>query len=183
LEEDHVMTRTVNRTAVCGVFADRGQAQRAVEELKRVGFAHDRIGVIARDHDPDSPAINAATETKVAEGSVVGAATGAGIGALWALGIAAQVFPPLGVVVGGPLLAFLASAGVGATAGTIIGALVGAGLPEDEARFYEGEIKAGRTLVTVDAGSRSDEAASVLRRSGGFDMRTRDSSRVAAVGM
>jgi hypothetical protein len=98
------------------------------------------------------------------------------VGALWALGIAAAVFPPLGVVAGGTLMAVLASAAAGAAAAGLAGALIGLGLPEDEANYFEGEIKAGRTLVTVKAEGRYDEALSLLRQSGGYDMTVNRSS-------
>lgn len=72
--------------------------------------------------------------------------------------MAASLFPPLGIVAGGTLMALLASAGTGAGVATVIGALVGLGIPEDEAAYYEGEVKGGRTLVTVQADGRQDEA-------------------------
>jgi hypothetical protein len=159
------------RTTVAGVFTDRGAAQSAVDDLKRMGFTDGQIGVIAAQSD--DLRVNHHTGLWIAEGSVVGAATGAGIGALWALGVAAQVFPPLGVVVGGALMAFLVSAGAGAAIGTMLGALTAAGIPDDEARFYEAEIRAGRTLVTVEATSRANEAYEVLRRHGAYDMDSR----------
>jgi hypothetical protein len=103
-------------------------------------------------------------------------ATGAGVGTLWALGIAAAIFPPLGVVAGGTLMAVLASAAAGAAAAGLAGALIGLGVPDDEAKYFEGEIKAGRTLVTVKAGSRYDDALNILRQSGGYDMAVKRST-------
>jgi hypothetical protein len=75
-------------------------------------------------------------------------------------------------VAGGTLVAILASAGTGAAIAGLAGALIGLGVPEDEANYYEREFKAGRTLVTVESDRRYDEALSILRNSGGYDMST-----------
>src|SRR5262245_61948215 len=94
-------TQQAARHTAVGVFHDREAAQRAVSDLKRAGFRDDQIGVVTQKHDDRAPAGTADTGTKAAEGAAVGAVTGAGAGALWALGIAAAVLPPLGVVAGG----------------------------------------------------------------------------------
>jgi uncharacterized protein (TIGR02271 family) len=113
----------------------------------------------------------------MAEGAAAGVATGAGIGALWALGIAAGMLPAIGPVIAGGLLAsVLASAAGGAAAAGIIGALIGLGIPEEDARYYEEEFKAGRTLVTVKANGRYDEALAVIRRHGGYNRTTSETA-------
>jgi len=168
--------QTVTRTTAVGVFGDRASAQRAVDDLKRAGFRDDQIGIITQKADEHTTTAGRDTGSKAAEGAAIGAATGAGVGALWALGIAASIFPPLGIVAGGTLMAVLASAGAGAAVASLVGALVGLGIPEEEATFYEGEVKAGRTLVTVKADVRYDEAAAILRRFGAYDMATRSSA-------
>ncbi len=164
---------TVNRTTAVGVFPDRAEAERAVAELKRAGFRDDQIGVVTQKADERGTAVHKEAGSKAGEGAAIGAATGAGVGVAWALGIAAGIFPPLGVVAGGTLMAILASAGAGAVAAGIAVALIGLGIPEEEARYYEGEVKAGRTLVTVKADGRYDEAVAVLRRFGSYDMASR----------
>ena len=73
----------------------------------------------------------------------------------------------------GTLGVILSNAAAGACIAGLVGALVGAGIPEDEAKYYHGEFEAGRTIVTVSAGSRYDEAAAILRRFGAYDMSTR----------
>jgi uncharacterized protein (TIGR02271 family) len=164
-----------------GVFSSPAEARRAVDDLKRAGFRDDQIGVIT--HKADERTATTAdrdTGTKAGEGAAIGAVAGAGVGALWALGIAASIFPPLGVVAGGTLMAVLASAGTGAVVASIVGALVGLGIPEEEATYYEGEVKAGRTLVTVKADGRYDEAVAILRRFGGYDMATRSTTTTTA---
>src|SRR5262245_8469431 len=134
--------KVAERKTAVGVFHDRNAAQQAIDALKRAGFTESHIGV-ASQHTGDAPAIDRATNSKVAEGAGIGAAAGAGIGALWGLGVAASVFQPLGIVAGGTLMALLASAGTGAAIATVVGALVGLGIPQEEAEYYEGQIKSG----------------------------------------
>ncbi len=161
-----------NRTVV-GVFPDRSQAQQAVAELKRVGFTDDQIGVVGRDGvQTRSAGGDDSGHSKAAEGAATGVAAGAGIGALWALGIAAGMLPAIGpVIAGGIFASILASAAGGAAVAGLVGALIGLGIPEEEARHYEGEVKSGRTLVTVKADGRYDEVRTLLQRFGGYDMR------------
>ncbi|MBV8317271.1 MAG: hypothetical protein JOZ53_20220 [Planctomycetaceae bacterium] len=73
----------------------------------------------------------------------------------------------------------LSNAAAGAGIAGLVGALVGAGLPEHEAKFYQGEFEAGRAIVTVNAAGRADEAAAVLRRNGAYDMSSRAAEPVA----
>jgi hypothetical protein len=160
----------VDHAVVVGVFRDRRAAQQAVDELRLVGFREDQIGVAAREGTQVSQTDTAATGSRWEEGAVTGVATGAGIGALWAVGIAAHVLPPLGpVILGGLLASVAASTAGGATIGGLIGALVGLGVPEEEARYYESQFHAGRTLVTVRAPGRYEEASAILRRYGGIE--------------
>jgi hypothetical protein len=159
------------RSTVVGVFPDRSRAQQAVDALKRAGFREDQLGVATRSESQE-PWPDRDTGSKVAEGAAIGAATGAGVGVLWGLGVVAQIFPPLGIVAGGTLMALLASAGTGAAVATVIGALVGLGVPEDEAAYYESEVKSGRTLVTVRANGRFEEAWAILAQYGAYNRQT-----------
>src|SRR4051812_10340663 len=131
---------TAGRSTAVGVFNTREEARRAVEELRRAGFGGDRIGGVARDGG-EAAAGPGGTGTGAGEGAAAGVAAGAGVGALWALGLAAGVLPAIGPVVAGGLLAsVLASAAGGAAVAGLVGALVGLGIPEEEARWYEGEL-------------------------------------------
>jgi hypothetical protein len=166
----------VDHAVVVGVFHDRAAARQAVDELRLAGFPEDQIGVAAREGGFAAETDTAAAGSRWEEGAVTGAATGAGVGALWALGIAAHVLPALGpVILGGLLASVAASAAGGAAVGGLVGALVGLGVPEAEARYYESEFHAGRTLVTVRAPGRYEEASAILRRHGG---READPSKV-----
>ena len=159
---------TAKHATAVGVFSDRRQAQQAVADLKRAGFRDDQIGVVSKGHDDGTTTANTdKTGAHVAEGAGVGVAAGAGVGALWALGIVAGFLPAIGpAIAGGILASVLASAAGGAAIAGIAGALIGLGIPEEEAHYYEGEFKSGRTLVTVKADGRYDEAWAVLTRNG-----------------
>jgi hypothetical protein len=167
----------INHATVVGVFRDRGAARSAVNELRRLGFPEEHIGLITSAPSADEVTGETATATvdgsKWEEGAATGVAAGAGVGALWALGIAAGVLPAIGPVVAGGLLAsVLASAAGGAVIAGVAGALVGLGIPEEEARYYEGELTSGRTIVTVRAPGRMEEAEEILRGHGGYDVHT-----------
>ena len=95
---------------------------------------------------------------------------GAGVGTLVGLGVLAGVVPVIGpAIAAGTLGTILLNAAGGAAALGIAGALIGWGIPEEDAKYYEGEVKAGRFLVTVDAGDRKDEAWAVLHKHGGYN--------------
>jgi hypothetical protein len=172
----------VPTSSVMATFRDRGQAQQAVRELRGAGFPEDQIGLITKDLSQaakDSRSAAAGSEWK--ERAVTGGVTGAGIGGLWALGIAAGVLPAVGpVLAGGLLTSVVASAAGGALVGGLVGTLVGLGIPEDDAQHYEKEFRSGRTLVVVQPGNRRDEAAAVLQRSGG-EMRTTETKSSSTV--
>lgn len=167
------MAIKANETVV-GVFTDREQARKATHALKEAGFTEDQIGVASakrqadgsdrgRDDDDD--------DNYTGEGAIAGAAAGASLGALWGLGILAGLLPAIGpAIAGGTLAVLLSSAAAGAAAAGLAGALVGMGLSREEAEFYEGELKEGRTIVTVKAGRRREEAMQLLRQFGSYDI-------------
>jgi hypothetical protein len=168
-------TATTHGTTV-GVFQTRDAAERAVADLRAAGYRDDQIGLVARDSRGNTVRTDGAGDTNAAEGAAVGAAAGAGAMALGSLAVTFGVIPVIGPILAvGPLAAALISAGAGAAAGGIAGALIGWGIPEEDARYYEGEVNAGRYVVTVDAGDRHDAARAVYTRHGGYDRFTRPS--------
>lgn len=178
------MAQTKYKTVV-GVFQSRERAQQAVNELKQEGFRDDQIGVVARNGEGNREVSDGDGdgESYAGEGAVTGIATGAGVGALWGLGIIAGVLPILGpAIAGGALAAILTSAAAGAAAAGLAGALIGMGIPKDEAEYYEEEFKAGRTLVTVSAEGRESQATAILRRLGGYDISSRSEAGAQSVG-
>jgi predicted lipid-binding transport protein (Tim44 family) len=150
------------RSTVVGVFSQRGQAERAVAALRSAGFRPEDIGVVTRD--ADAPA--AETQSS-AIGTVASGVTGTVAGGLLA-GLLGSVVAVAVPGVGPLLLAGLLAAIV--TSSAIAGALIGMGLSEEEARHYEQQVKAGRTLVVVKAGARYGEAWGVLQGHGALGM-------------
>jgi hypothetical protein len=139
-----------------GVFEGRPQADRFVNELRRAGFRNDQIGVMTQHEAPHAD--------QAEEGAVAGALTGGTLGAV-AGALATGVVPGLGpVIAAGTLAAALGGAAAGATAGGLVGALIGMGVPEEEAHYYDGELRSGRTLVVVNGDERLAEAVLILRR-------------------
>jgi hypothetical protein len=165
---------TKPQTAAIGLFDDPKDARQAVRALRAAGFSDEEIGVLA----PHSGEIGENSGTHAGEGAAVGIAAGAGTGALWALGISAGLLPGIGPVIAGGLLASVLSSAAGTAAvGGIIGALVGLGIPEEEADYYESELKAGRTLVSVQSTGRAAEAWTILERYAAHGKRTASAAR------
>ena len=165
-------TATVRATTV-GVFATRDAADRAVAELKKAGYRDDQIGLVGKNADGKTVKTDGAGDTHAGEGAAIGAAAGAGVAGLVSLGVSFGVIPVIGPILAvGPLAAALISAASGAAAAGIAGALIGWGIPEEDAKYYEGEVKAGRYLVTVDRGDRADDVRGVFTRHGGYDRAT-----------
>lgn len=175
------MARQDSINVAVGVFDSVTGAQQAVRDLKAAGFTDDQIGFIAHDRDTGERVETTSGDTKAAEGAAVGVAAGAGVGALWALGIAAGLLPAIGpVVAGGILGSLLASAAGGAAVAGVTGALIGLGIPEEEARYYEQEFQGGRPIVTVRADGGYAEALAIMERNGGFDMKGRARRKATA---
>lgn len=156
--EDTTVATHTNQTVV-GLFPDRASADQAVCELKDAGYQDSQISVVGATTEAEATASGAAT----------GAAVGAGAAALASLGISFGVIPVIGPVLAmGPLSAALLSAVGGAAAGGLTGALVGLGFSQEDADYYQDEVKKGNYLVTVDAGNRSQDAQAILTRRGGY---------------
>jgi hypothetical protein len=161
-------------STIVGVFEDRQKAQRAVNELKADGFTDDQIGVVSHNKDGSTRTTTGDGDTSMGEAAAAGVATGAGVGALWGLAILAGVLPGIGpAIAGGTLGVLLSSAAAGAAALGVAGALIGMGIPDDDAGYYENEFKAGRTLVTVKAGAKAPAAQRIIDGNGGYSKKTR----------
>ena len=161
------MTTERTRTAAAS-FDSRDEAERAVDRLRGAGFGEDSVGWAMRGgEDSDRPE---GTED-AAKGAGTGAVAG---GALGAAGAAAAMtlIPGIGpFLAGGYLGTVLIAAGGGAVAGGLLGGLTGMGMDEDEAKHYDEQFRAGRVVVTVNAGGRYTEAADILAQSGGQTFR------------
>jgi uncharacterized protein (TIGR02271 family) len=166
---------------VVGVFEDRAHADQAVSELKKAGFRDDQIGVAMRHAEGIAATDESGTHAE--EGTVAGVLTGLGLGALAGLGVLSGVVPVIGpAIAAGTLGVIFSNAAAGAAVAGLAGALIGYGIPEEEAKYYHSEFEEGRTIVTVHADGRSNEAAAILRRHEGYDVSERGSvnSRTAA---
>ncbi len=107
--------------------------------------------------------------------------TGLGLGALAGLGVISGVIPVIGpAIAAGTLGVILSNAAAGAGIVGLVGALIGAGVPEHEAKYYHQEFEAGRTVVTVMSDGRGNEATAILLRHGAYHMSTRDATAVGA---
>lgn len=158
-------------TAVFAIFHDRMGVERAVNALKLGGFSGSDISVLF----PDSTGTKAFAhekETKAPEGATTGGATGVVLGGAfgWLVGLGALAIPGVGpFIAAGPIMAALAGAGVGGAVGGLTGALIGMGIPEYEAKRYEGSVKDGGILISVHSNDSdfTKRAKEIFEREGG----------------
>jgi hypothetical protein len=161
-------------TAVFGIYSNYANVENGVDGLKAAGFSNRDISVLF----PESAGTKdfaVAKATKAPEGATAGAGTGLVVGGAmgWLLGIGALAIPGLGpFIAAGPIMAALAGAGVGGTVGGIAGAFVGIGIPEYEAKRYEGRVKDGGILLSVhsDSSETTKQAKEILESTGAQDI-------------
>src|SRR6202140_4810123 len=160
-------------TAVFGIYRHRDGVENAVEALRQEGFRNTDISVLFPENEGTKDFAHK-KETKAPEGATTGAGTGGVIGGTLGLlaGIGALSIPGLGpFIAAGPIMAALAGVGVGGAVGGLIGALVGMGIPEYEAKRYEGLVKEGGILLSVhcDNSDEISKAKDVLKQTGAED--------------
>jgi hypothetical protein len=161
-------------TAVFGIYPSYTGVEIAVDALRAEGFRNTDISVLF----PESAGTRDFAHeknTKAPEGAATGAGTGVVLGGAmgWLMGIGALAIPGLGpFIAAGPIVAALAGAGVGGTVGGIAGALIGMGIPEYEAKRYQGRVKDGGILLSVhsDSSDWTKRAKEVLQRTGAQDI-------------
>ena len=161
-------------TAVFGIYTDRSSVDRAVEALKADGFSNNDVSALFPENQGTKDFAHEKS-TKAPEGASTGAGTGAllGGGLGWLVGIGALAIPGLGpFIAAGPIVAALAGAGVGGAVGGLTGALIGMGIPEYEAKRYEGRVKDGGILLSVhsDSSDETKRAKEILERTGAQDI-------------
>jgi hypothetical protein len=161
-------------TAVFGIYTDRSSVDRAVEALKAGGFSSNDVSALFPENQGTKDFAHEKS-TKAPEGASTGAGTGAllGGGLGWLVGIGALAIPGLGpFIAAGPIVAALAGAGVGGAVGGLTGALIGMGIPEYEAKRYEGRVKDGGILLSVhsDSSDETKRAKEILERTGAQDI-------------
>jgi len=154
----------MSKKSVFCIATSRLQAEQIVDQLKAANFSNSDISALFSDR---GSAHDFAHEkhTKAPEGAVVGGSTGGVVGGAlgWIAGIGALAIPGVGpFIAAGPIIAALSGAAIGATVGGIAGGLVGMGIPELEAKRYEGKLKEGNILISVHT-ENSDEIARAKR--------------------
>ena len=160
--------------AVFGIYPDQLTAEDAVDSLREAGFRSADISILFPDNQ-GARQFSHERHTKAPEGAVTGGGSGAVIGGAlgWLAGIGALALPGVGpFVAAGPLMGMLGGIGIGTTVGGLTGALIGLGIPEYEAKRYEGRIRKGGILLSVhcDNFDWAKSARSLLLASGAADV-------------
>src|SRR3954467_7832496 len=161
-------------TGVYGIYRDRAHVEDAVDALVDNGFRSEDISVLLPENVGTKDFAHE-KGTKAPEGMATGATSGAVVGGAlgWLAGIGALAIPGVGpLIAAGPIIAALTGVGVGGAVGGLTGALVGMGIPEYEAKRYEGRIKSGSILLSVhsDNSEWTSKAKQILENTGAEDV-------------
>lgn len=141
----------MSQKSVFCIATSRAQADQIVDQLKAADFSNNDISALFADTHTSHDFAHE-KHTKAPEGAVTGAGTGGVIGGAlgWIAGIGVLAIPGFGpFIAAGPIMAALSGAAIGATVGGITGGLIGLGIPEFEAKRYEGKLKDGNILISV----------------------------------
>jgi hypothetical protein len=165
---------TNKNTAVFGLYPDRASVDSGVDALKAAGFSNNDVSVLLPETKGTKEFAHE-KNTKAPEGATTGAGTGAilGGGLGWLIGIGALAIPGLGpFIAAGPIVATLAGVGLGGAVGGLTGGLIGMGIPEFEAKRYEGRVKQGGIFLSVhsDTSEAVKRAKEILERTGAQDI-------------
>ena len=157
-------------TSVYGLAASDSQANNLVQALTTAGFRADDVSVLFPDTSSSRDFAHE-KHTKAPEGAAAGGATGGVVGGAlgWMVGIGLLAIPGVGpFIAAGPILAALSGAAIGAAVGGLTGTLIGLGIPEYEAKRYEGKILKGGILISVhaDNGEWTDRAKQIFTNHG-----------------
>jgi hypothetical protein len=168
--------------AVYCIATTRPQAETIVDDLRTSGFTSNDISVLFPDKTGTRDFAHE-QNTKAPEGATTGGVAGMGVGAVlgWLAGIGSLAIPGVGpFIAAGPIMAALGGAAVGAATGGILGALVGMGIPEYEAKQYEGKIRGGNILISVhtDNGDEQSKAKDIFKRHGAEDIKSTSEASV-----
>src|ERR1700748_1900455 len=161
-------------TVVYGIYRSRAAAESGVDALLSSDFRNEDISVLLQDNVGTKDFAHEKA-TKAPEGTATGATAGGVLGGTLGLlaGIGALAIPGVGpLIAAGPIMATLAGAGAGGAVGGMVGALVGMGIPEYEAKRYEGVVKGGGTLLSVHCATSEqvDAAKNALKSTGASDI-------------
>lgn len=162
------------KKSVIGIVETQIQAERIVEELQQRGVSSNDISVLFPDKRGSKDFAHE-HNTKAPEGAVTGVSAGGVVGGTLGLlaGIGALAIPGVGpLIAAGPLMATLSGAAAGAAVGGVAGGLIGLGIPEYEAKSYEGKVRGGNILVAVhtDNGETEKRAKQIFESNGAHDV-------------
>lgn len=162
------------KKAVFCLARSTSHAETIVGKLKDGNFSNQDISILYPDKT-DTRGLAHENTTKAPEGVAAGVGTGGVIGGTlgWLVGIGSLAIPGLGpFIAAGPIMAALSGAAVGATVGGVTGGLVGLGMPEYEAKVFEGKLKDGKILISVhtDDDKEQDRAKTILKDTGAEDI-------------
>ena len=186
--------------AVFGLAQNEEQARRIVDRLLSSGFSSEDISILYPDRNKDKIRTNERGEveyedsqrkkgnlttekhSKAPEGGVAGAATGGILGGSLGLlaGIGGLAIPGLGAfIAAGPIMAALSGSAVGGGVGLLVGALIGSGIPEYEAKKYEAGLKEGHILISIHADNDDEihKANEILKKEGAKDISSTSEAR------
>src|SRR5579884_2397265 len=160
--------------AIYCIAATREQAADIIDALRKAGFAQNAISALIPDTET-GPSLGVEKQTKALEGTAAGASAGGVVGGLLGLlaGIGSLAIPGIGpFIAAGPLLATLSGMGLGASVGGLTGGLIGLGIPEYEAKQYEGRLGEGHILISVHAEDHEEiaRARNILTAAGATDI-------------
>jgi hypothetical protein len=161
-------------TSAFGIYPSRSSLEAGIQRLKDANFRNEDISVLLPENVGTKDLAHEKA-TKSPEGAAAGASTGAVVGGVlgWLAGIGAIAIPGVGpFIAAGPIMAALAGVGAGGVAGGIAGSLIGLGIPEYEAKRYEGRIKSGGLLISVhcDDSEWTRRAKQILEQTGAEDV-------------
>jgi hypothetical protein len=160
--------------SVFGIFRNRMHVEQGLDALRAAGFRPEDVSVLLPENLGNKD-LGVEKATKAPEAAATGGAAGAVAGGVlgWLVGVGALAIPGVGpLIAAGPIMAALAGAGAGAALGSVSGGLIGLGIPEYEAKRYEGRIKEGGILLSVhcDSGDWADRAKQVLETAAAEDI-------------
>lgn len=175
------------RKSVICIASTMTQADTIVDRLRASGFSSNDISVLFPDKSTTREFAHT-KNTKAPEGAATGAGTGGALGGAlgWLVGIGALAIPGVGpFIAAGPIMAALGGAAVGAAVGGIGGALIGLGIPEYEAKRYEGRVREGGILLSVHTESSKEitRAKEIFEEAGAKDIATAGEADVGKGGV
>jgi len=164
----------MSKSSVICIAKTQTQAINIVDQLKAANFSNNDISVLMPDKGGTKDFAHE-QHTKAPEGATTGGVTGGILGGAlgWLVGIGALAIPGVGpFIAAGPIMAALGGAAVGGAAGGIVGALIGLGIPEYEAKRYEGKIKNGNILISVHTDNSNEirRAKAIFHAAGAEDI-------------